>query len=88
VDAEITIEYNDAEVAQAIADAVFPDNYGTPRGLSVKTKSEKAKLITRIKCQSFPSFIATVDDLLFSIATAEKTLRETLKLHRRKQMSI
>jgi len=81
VEAEITVEYDNSKVAEAIADAVSPDNYGTPTGLSVKTRTEKAKVITEIKCrQSFPTFIATIDDLLFSIATAEKTLRDTLKL--------
>lgn len=83
MEAEIAIEYDEAKVAQAIADAVTPDNYGTPTGLSVKTRTEKAKVVTKINCQSFPTFIATIDDLLFSVATAEKTLRDTLKLPRK-----
>ena len=86
--AEITIEYDDTKVAEAIADAVSPDNHGTPTGLSIKTKTEKARVVTKIKCQSFPTFIATIDDLLFSVATAEKTLRDTLKLPRRKQKRV
>jgi len=86
VEAEIAIEYEDADMAEAIADAVSPDNYGTPTGLSVKTRAEKKQVVTRIKCnQGFATFVATIDDLLFSVATAEKTLRETLELHRRKQ---
>ena len=89
MEAEISIEYADANIAEAIADAVSPDNYGTPKGLSVKTRIEKAKVVTRIRCyQGFPTFIATIDDLLFSVATAEKTLRETLKLRRRKQARV
>ena len=89
MEAEIAIEYDDVNMAEAIADAVSPDNYGTPTGLSVKTRTEKAKVVTKIKChQEFPTFIATIDDLLFSVATAEKTLRETLKLRRRKQASV
>jgi len=88
VEAEITIKYHNAKVAKAIADAVSPDNYGTPTGLSVKTRTKKTKVVTKIRCQSFPPFIATIDDLLFSVATAEKTLRETLKLPRRKQTRV
>jgi hypothetical protein len=89
VEAEITIEYDNSKVAEAIADAVAPDNYGTPTGLSVKTRTEKAKVATKINCrQSLPTFIATIDDLLSSIATAEKTLRDTLKLPRRRQTRI
>jgi hypothetical protein len=89
VEAEITIEYDDANTAEAIADAVFPDNYGTPTGLSAETRAEKTKVVTKIECsESFPTFVATVDDLLFSVATAEKTLRETLKLCRRKRRAV
>jgi hypothetical protein len=81
VEAEITIECDDARIADAIADAVSPDNSGTSAGLSVKTRSERKKVVTRISChQGFSTFFATIDDLLFSIATAEKTLRATTKL--------
>ena len=86
MEAEITIEYDDLDMAEAITDAVFPDNYETPTGLSAKTRAEKTKVVTKIQCcESFATFIATVDDLLFSVATAEKTLLETLKISRRKR---
>lgn len=81
LEAEITAEYDDARIAQAIADAVSPDNFGAPSGLSVKTICEKKKVVTKINCQQgFSTFVATIDDLLFSVATAEKTLQETIKL--------
>jgi len=81
LEAEIAIEYDDARIAEAIADAVSPDNFGTPNGLSVKTRTEKKKVVTKIICHHvFPTFVATIDDILFSVATAEKTLRETMKL--------
>ena len=80
MEAEITIEYDDTRIAEAIADAVSPDNSGTPNDLSVKTRSEKKKVVTRIICQkALPTFIATIDDLLFSVGTAEKTLQEMMK---------
>jgi tRNA threonylcarbamoyladenosine modification (KEOPS) complex Pcc1 subunit len=80
LEVEISIEYDDARTAEAIGNAVSPDNHGTPKGLSVKTRSEQKRVVTSIECQrSFPTFIATVDDILFSIAIAENTLRETAK---------
>ena len=88
MDAEIIIEYDDVEVAESIANAVSPDNYGAPTGLSINTRTEQAKVVTRIKCRSLSSFIATIDDLLFSIATAEKTLRDTRNLIQRKEIRV
>jgi tRNA threonylcarbamoyladenosine modification (KEOPS) complex Pcc1 subunit len=79
LEAEITLEYDNERIAQAIADAVSPDNSAAPPTLSAKTKTKKKTVITKIKCcQEFSTFIATIDDLLFSITTAEKTLRETM----------
>jgi hypothetical protein len=87
VEAEIVIEYDNARIADAVADAVSPDNSGTPSGLSVKTGSERKKVVTMISCrQGFSTFVATIDDLLFSVATAENTLRATTKL--REQVSV
>ncbi len=82
MEAEITIKYNDAHIARSIAQAVSPDNFTAPKGLSIETRSERKEVVTKIVChREFRTFIATIDDLLFSIATAEKTLHETMKLH-------
>lgn len=68
-------------MAESVARAIMPDNFAAPADLSVDTRTENNKVITKIVCdRGFKTFIATVDDLLFSIATAEKTIRETLKL--------
>jgi tRNA threonylcarbamoyladenosine modification (KEOPS) complex Pcc1 subunit len=81
LEAEIIIEYNDEEIAKAISNAVSPDNFKTPIGLSIKTFQEKNKVITRIKCRrKLPTFIATIDDLLFCTSTAEKTIQITKNL--------
>jgi len=81
LEAEIILEYDDAKTAEAIAKAVSPDNFKTPQGLSIKTTWEERKAVTQIKCQrKLPTFIATIDDLLFCTSTAEKTLRTTKKL--------
>jgi tRNA threonylcarbamoyladenosine modification (KEOPS) complex Pcc1 subunit len=76
LEAEIILEYDDEEIAEAIAKAVSPDNFKTPAGLSIKTIKEKTRVITKIKCgRKLPTFIATIDDLLFCTSTAEKTIQ-------------
>jgi len=81
LEAEITLEYDDTKTAEAVASAVSPDNFKTPKGLSISTVREKNKVATRIRFQGrFPTFVSTIDDLLFCTSTAEKTLRTTKKL--------
>jgi tRNA threonylcarbamoyladenosine modification (KEOPS) complex Pcc1 subunit len=81
LEAKIALEYDDEETAEAIAKAVSPDNFKTPTGLSIETVKKKNKVITRIKCRrKLPTFIATIDDLLFCTSTAEKTIQITKKL--------
>ena len=78
--AEIALEYDDARIAEAIADAVSPDNRGLGAGLLVETTAEGAKLVSNVKCsENLPTLIATIDDLLFSVGTAEKTVIQTVK---------
>jgi hypothetical protein len=73
--ATITLEYRDAKTAEAVAKAVSPDNFKTPVGLQVNTVRDDKKVITQIQCDSkLATFTATIDDLLFSASTAEKTL--------------
>ena len=78
MEAEIILDYDKAEIAEAVVKAVSPDNFKTPRGLSIKTTWRKEKVLTKIKCKrKLSTFIATIDDLLFCISTAEKILRIT-----------
>jgi Transcription factor Pcc1 len=75
LEATVTLEYKDEKTAEAIAKAVSPDNFKTPVGLQVKTVRENKKVITQIQCEgTLATFTATIDDLLFSASTAEKTL--------------
>lgn len=75
MEATVTLEYKDAKTATAIADAVSPDNFKTPPGLTVKTQRDSNKVTTAIKLEGkLATFIATIDDLLESAYTAEKTL--------------
>lgn len=76
LEATITLEYIDVKTAEAVAKAVSPDNFKTPAGLTVKTVRENNKVITQIKCEGkLSTFNATIDDLLFCVSTAEKTLK-------------
>ena len=80
--AEITIKYEDIKKAEAVAKAISPDNLKTPSGLSVKTTRKLYKVLTQIKCpEKLPTFIATIDDLLFCISIAEKTLLSAKNLN-------
>jgi hypothetical protein len=79
--AHIILDYDDAKTAEAIAKAVSPDNFKAPSGLSIKTTWKEGKVVTIIKCErKLPTFVATIDDLLFCVSTAEKTLQITKKL--------
>jgi len=73
--ATIQIEYSDEKTADAIAKAVSPDNFKTPVGLQVKTIRVNNKVLSEINFEgNLATFTATIDDLLFSVSTAEKTL--------------
>lgn len=81
MEAEITLNYDDERLAQAVADAVSPDNFKTPEGLTVKTSWKGSTVFTKIECKkSFPTFIATIDDLLSCVSVAEKTVKISKKL--------
>lgn len=81
LEAEIVLKYDDETVAEATAKAVSPDNFKTPKGLAVKTTWRKTKVVTMIKCKGkFSTFIATIDDLLFCVSTAEKTIKTVKRL--------
>jgi tRNA threonylcarbamoyladenosine modification (KEOPS) complex Pcc1 subunit len=81
LEAEIVLDYDDAQIAEAIANAVSPDNFKTPSDLSVKTTWKDGKVLTRIECRGkMATFIATIDDLLSCTATAEKALQTMKKI--------
>jgi tRNA threonylcarbamoyladenosine modification (KEOPS) complex Pcc1 subunit len=81
LEAEIVIDYDDGQIAKAVAEAVSPDNFKTPRGLLVKTECRENKVLTKIECKTkLSTFIATIDDLLFYTSIAEKALQTARKL--------
>jgi tRNA threonylcarbamoyladenosine modification (KEOPS) complex Pcc1 subunit len=76
LEATITLEYADEKTAEAIANAVSPDNYKTPAGLTIKTTRKENAVVTEINAETkISTFMATIDDLLSSASTAEKTLK-------------
>ncbi|MBT0159804.1 hypothetical protein G4O51_07445 [Candidatus Bathyarchaeota archaeon A05DMB-2] len=76
LEAAITLEYDDVKTAEAVARAVSPDNFKTPTGLSIKTVCVGKQVLTSLEAEvKLATFIATIDDLLFSASTAEKALR-------------
>lgn len=79
MEATITLEYGEAKTADAIANAVSPDNFKTPTGLFIETVRKGSHVLTEIKTEKLATFIATIDDLLFCVSTAEKTLRTVAK---------
>ena len=81
MEAEITLEYDDLKLAEAIAKAVSPDNFKAPTDLSIKTSRRTKKVSTHIECRGkLSTFIATIDDLLFCVSTAEKTVHAAKQL--------
>jgi hypothetical protein len=88
LEATITLEYANEKTAEAVANAVSPDNFKTPIDLHVKTIREKNKVITEIQCEGkLATFTATIDDLLFSASIAEKTLLTINELTKQKYNS-
>jgi tRNA threonylcarbamoyladenosine modification (KEOPS) complex Pcc1 subunit len=76
LEAIIKLEYGDPKTADAIANAVSPDNFKTPTGLTIKTERKSNNVLTEIQTEEkLATFIATIDDFLFCVSTAEKTLR-------------
>jgi hypothetical protein len=76
----INLEYADEKMAEAVAAAVSPDNFKTPVGLQIKTTRKDSQVVTIIQFEGkMATFTATIDDLLFSASTAEKTLQAIRK---------
>jgi hypothetical protein len=73
LEAEIKLTYQNKREAEAVAQAVSPDNVKVPLGLSIKTTKKGSKVFTSVKCETkLQTFIATIDDLLCCVSVAEK----------------
>lgn len=79
--AQVVLRYDDEKTAEAVAKAISPDNVKAPRGLSVETTRDEKKVVTCIIYSGkFSTFFATIDDLLSSASTAERTIQTAKKL--------
>ncbi|MCL2642760.1 MAG: hypothetical protein FWD52_04535 [Candidatus Bathyarchaeota archaeon] len=77
--ATITLEYSDTKTAEVVTKAVSPDNLKAPFEVKIHTVNDGCRVVTDIVCEGkLATFTATIDDLLFSASTAEKTL-QTIK---------
>ena len=75
LEAKIVLSYKKLREAEAVANAVSPDNVKVPEGLSVKTMRQGKRVLTNIECKSrLQTFVATIDDLLSAVSVAERTL--------------
>ncbi len=80
LEVKIELDYETSEIASAIAYAISPDNFSAPSNLLIHTATNKNQIITEIKTtKKLSTFIATIDDLLFCISTAEKSLQSIKK---------
>ena len=75
LEAKIVLSYKTLREAEAVANAVSPDNVKVPEGLSIKTMRQGKTVLTNIECKSrLQTFVATIDDLLSAVSVAERTL--------------
>jgi hypothetical protein len=80
LEATIALEYSDPKTANAVANAVSPDNFKTPAALVIKTLRKSNHVLTEVKTEGkLSTFIATIDDFLFCVSTAEKTIHQIKK---------
>jgi tRNA threonylcarbamoyladenosine modification (KEOPS) complex Pcc1 subunit len=81
LEAEIVLDYDNAKVAEAVAKAVSPDNFKTPKDLKVETACVGKQVVSRIECsEKLSTLVATIDDLLSCVSTAERTIQATKRL--------
>jgi len=74
--AEVELEFEDEREAEAVARAVSPDNLEAPEGLRVETWWEGRTVYTVVECErGVESLLATLDDLLACVHSAERALK-------------
>jgi tRNA threonylcarbamoyladenosine modification (KEOPS) complex Pcc1 subunit len=75
LEAEIVLNYKSVREAEAVANAISPDNLKAPQGLKVKTTQRGNKVVNKIQCDTkLQTFMATIDDLLSAVSVAERVL--------------
>lgn len=66
--------YRKKREAEAVAEAVSPDNVKAPKGLIIETIRVERNVVTTIKYEEdkLGTFISTIDDFLSCVSVAEK----------------
>ena len=78
LEAELRFTYATKREAEAVNDAISPDNIKTPSGLQVETTRNHSNLLTHIRCEkSIETLISTLDDLVACISVAEQAFMAT-----------
>jgi hypothetical protein len=78
VEAKLRFIYATKREAEAVNDAISPDNIKAPSGLQVKTTRHINSLVTYVRCEkSIGTLIATLDDLVACISVAEQAFMTT-----------
>jgi len=73
--ANVVCGYKKREAAKAIAAAIQPDNLQSPKGVRVRTRVDIARITTLVELDGrIETLLATLDDLLACISTAEDVL--------------
>jgi len=81
--AKIILNYNDKRFAEAVAEAVNPDNLSAPAELLIKTIKNRGSLITTISLENgIETLFSTIDDLLSCVQVAEQAVMRLRKLER------
>ncbi|MEJ2240983.1 MAG: KEOPS complex subunit Pcc1 [Candidatus Bathyarchaeota archaeon] len=76
MEADIQIKYRNTQEAEAVTNAVSPDNVKVPSGLYIKTMRSRSTVHTFIHCETrLQTLIATIDDLLACVSVAEKSFK-------------
>jgi len=75
LEAKVVLSYKTIREAEAVANAVSPDNVKVPQGLFIKTTRRGKRVFTEIECETkLQTFVATIDDLLSAVSVAERTI--------------
>ncbi len=74
--AEIKFHYGTPEVAEMVAHLLEVDNRVAPSSLRIKTSAEESTVVTRLEHRKLGTFLAALDDLLFT----EKLIKGVLSL--------
>ncbi|MCD6537625.1 hypothetical protein J7L18_03330 [Candidatus Bathyarchaeota archaeon] len=76
VETRISLVYDEEREVEAVLKSISPDNIDLPKGLMIRTFTEKRNLIAHITYDedNILTLRSTIDDLLSCILVAEKTL--------------